>query len=83
MPGVDELMAIFKEKFTAICHQIFEYGLEKHEEHMNEVKMFWECIEDAKRENKETGMNKIRAFMTYKKQVRYSNEVVYVIRRLI
>ena len=70
MPGVDELMAIYKEKFTGICHQIFEYGLEKHNERQTEVKMFWECIEEAKKENKDMGMKKIKGFMDYKKDVR-------------
>lgn len=78
MPGVDELMAIFKEKFTAICHQIFEYGLEKNAERQAEVKMFWECVEEAKQENKEMGMKKIKEFTEYKKEVWFYSFVFFL-----
>lgn len=73
MPGVDELILVFKEKFSAICHQIFEFGLARHEERMKEVDMFWECIHEAEKENKEMGMAHINTFMEYKKQVQVLN----------
>ena len=62
-------VSTYKEKFTAICQQIFELGLAKHEERVAEKKMFWECVNDAKRENKEAGVTKIEEFMDYKKKV--------------
>ena len=77
MPGVDELILVFKEKFSAICHQVFELGLARHEERMNEVNMFWECIEEAKKENKELGTAHISNFMEYKKQVLVATQFVF------
>lgn len=72
MPGVEELILVFKEKFSGICHQVFELGLAKHEERMTEVQMFWECIHEAEKENKELGMAHINTFMEYKTQVQYN-----------
>ena len=48
---------------------MFEYGVEKHGERQKDVDMFWECVADAKNENKETGSKKIESFMEYKKKV--------------
>ena len=48
---------------------MFEYGLEKHEERKKDVDMFWECFEEAKQENKESGTKCINEFMEYKKKV--------------
>ncbi len=69
MPGVDELLLVYKEKCTGICFQIFEYGLGEHEKRMEEVRMFWECVEDAKVENKDVGTTQINGFLDYKKKV--------------
>ncbi len=69
MPGVDELMMVYKEKFSGICQQVFELGIGKHEERVQEVRMFWECINEAKQENKDLGTSHISHFMEYKKQV--------------
>ena len=60
----------FKEKFTQICQQIFEYGLQKHEDRAAEVAVFWECLNDAKAENKALAAAKINEFLAYKKKVR-------------
>ena len=69
MPGVDELLVTFKEKFTLICQEIFTNGLEKHEERSKEVDTFFECIEDAKSENKEIASKHINEFLDYKRKV--------------
>ncbi|KAK3578006.1 hypothetical protein CHS0354_037388 [Potamilus streckersoni] len=68
MPGVDELILTFKEKFVAICYQMFEFGLQENEKRQEEVAQFWECVEEAKLENKEMGMKTIADFMVYKKK---------------
>lgn len=52
-----------------ICQSIFDGGLAKHEERASEVHEFWECINDAKTENKNEGMDYINEFLEYKKQV--------------
>lgn len=69
MPGVDELVVTFKEKFVNICKQIFDYGLQENEKRQDEVNQFWECVEEAKTENKDAGMGHIENFMTMKKKV--------------
>lgn len=49
---------------------MFDYGLKEHEKRDSEVKQFWECVEDAKQENKNLGMYAITDFMVVKKRVR-------------
>ncbi|KAL4240950.1 Dynein regulatory complex subunit 3 [Mactra antiquata] len=55
MPGVDEL--------------IFDYGLQEHEKRQEEVNQFWECVEEAKTENKDAGTFYIDEFLNMKKKV--------------
>ncbi len=69
IPGTEDLLNGYKDKFSAICHQIFEHGLARHKERMLEVKMFWECVDEAKSENKDLAAAHINTFMEYKKQV--------------
>lgn len=69
MPGVDEILVVFSEKFTATCQQIFEYGLQEHKKREVEVAMFWECVEEAKAENKELGMKAVEEYMLEKKRM--------------
>lgn len=69
MPGVDELVMTFREKFLGICQQIFEYGLQEYEKRKDEVNQFWECVEEAKTENKDAGTGYIEEFMAVKKKV--------------
>ncbi|KAL8623453.1 hypothetical protein ACOMHN_061966 [Nucella lapillus] len=64
MPGVDEIL-----KFTAICQQLFEYGLQEHKKREAEVAMFWDCVDDAKTENKDVGMRAVDTFLLEKKQL--------------
>ncbi|XP_046348948.1 dynein regulatory complex subunit 3-like [Haliotis rufescens] len=69
MPGVDELLIVFKENFVRICHQIFDYGLQEHSKRQDEVTQFWECVEEAKSENKAMGMRTIEDFIADKKRL--------------
>lgn len=69
MPGVDEILVVFSEKFTAICQQIFQYGLQEFEKREAEVDLFWSCVEEAKGENKQSGMDALDQFMAEKKQM--------------
>ncbi len=52
-----------------ICHQIFDYGLAESKKRQEEVSQFWECVEEAKSENKAMGMKTIEAFILEKKRV--------------
>lgn len=67
MPGVADLLVAYKDKFTSICQEMFEFGLKKHEERKKDVNTFWECFDEAKMENKDAGMKSIEEFLSYKK----------------
>ncbi|KAK3789570.1 hypothetical protein RRG08_016249 [Elysia crispata] len=69
IPGVDEMLVVFKEKLMAVCQQLFEFGLQEYDKRKAEVDMFWECVNEAKQENKEMGMDAINEFMKDKKRI--------------
>ena len=48
---------------------MFEHGLEKHSERMNEIRLFLAAIDDAKRQNQQQASVKIDSFMAYKTKV--------------
>lgn len=59
-----------------ICIQIFDFGIVEYEKREEEVKSFWECVEEVKQDNKRLGMVYIDEFIEIKKRVRY---FIYVI----
>ena len=63
------ILITYKEKFANVCQQMFDLGISKHEDRVKEVDMFWECMKDAKNENKDVGTERINEFMSYKKSV--------------
>jgi len=69
MPGVDLMLVVFKEKIQQVCQQLFEFGLLEYDKRKAEVDMFWECVNEAKTENKELGMRAIEDFMAEKKSI--------------
>ncbi|CAH1794345.1 unnamed protein product [Owenia fusiformis] len=69
MPGVDELLVVYRESFSKICQQIFEFGLIEHEKRVGEIDEFWKAINEAKTENKNMGMVKVNDFIDYKKKL--------------
>lgn len=69
VPTVPEMVASYKEKFSAICQQVFDYGLDKFQERDAEVSLFHECVDEAKEENRMLSAAKIEEFLEYKKQV--------------
>lgn len=69
MPGVADLLATYKEKMAVICLQIFEYGLTEHTKRQTEIRAFWDCVEEAKRSNKELGTKVLEEFNQYKEKV--------------
>ncbi|XP_044289462.1 dynein regulatory complex subunit 3 [Varanus komodoensis] len=62
LPGVPELLEIYKTKFVAICQNLFEYGLKQHEKREAEVTLFYECLHEALAENQEQGTKIMQAF---------------------
>lgn len=69
MPGLEDQLHSFKEKFMQICTQIFDFGIAEHEKREEEVKSFWECVEEAKQDNKRLGMVHIDEFTETKKRM--------------
>ena len=69
MPTVDEILIDYREKFIGICKQIFDFGLVEYETRQKEVTMFWECLNEAKEENKKEGMTHIEEFYDFKKKL--------------
>lgn len=63
-------MVTYKEKLSAICMQLFEFGLQESTKREEEVNQFWECVHEAKNENKQAAMDCIKDFVVYKKKVR-------------
>ena len=62
-------MFTFRDKFVGICKQIFDYGLQENSKRQDEVNQFWECVDEAKTENKDAGNVHIENFMNMKKRV--------------
>lgn len=58
-----------------VCQQLFDLGLQEYEKRKAEVDMFWECVNEAKEENKDLGMQAIEAFMAEKKRVSHCSAV--------
>ncbi|XP_071507614.1 dynein regulatory complex subunit 3-like [Diadema antillarum] len=69
LPGVDELLAVYKDKMVAICQQVFQFGLQEHEKRCKEVEEFYSCVQEAKEENKDMAVQKIAEFNKYRKKV--------------
>jgi hypothetical protein len=55
---------------------MFKYGLEKHSERGEEIKLFLAAIEEAKQENKNQASLKIDEFMAYKQKVTTGDDCV-------
>ena len=60
----------YKEKFTAICEEIFEFGLKEHEKREAEIASFFSCLEEATKDNNNAGVKHIHNYIEYKKKVR-------------
>lgn len=69
LPGMQDLLQAYKEKFTAVCEEIFEFGLKEHEKREAEVASFFSCLEEATKDNNNTGVKHIHNYIEYKKKV--------------
>ncbi|XP_075415256.1 dynein regulatory complex subunit 3 [Tenrec ecaudatus] len=62
LPGVSELLGVYKGKFVIICVNIFQYGLKQQEKRKVEIDTFNECIQEAIQENQQQGKQRIAEF---------------------
>lgn len=67
LPGNEESTRKYKEEFVAVCMKIFVYGLEQDSKRQEEVDTFFECMEEAKKENKDLGVTEVEEFLLYQK----------------
>ena len=60
----------YKEKFAAVCEEIFQFGLKEHEKREAEIASFFSCLEEATQDNNNVGVKDIHEYIEYKKKVR-------------
>ncbi|CAG5132951.1 unnamed protein product, partial [Candidula unifasciata] len=65
MPGADEIV----EKLLEVCNRLFEFGLEEREKRKEEEQMFWDCVNEAKAENKQMAMDAIYEYSKEKQKL--------------
>ncbi|ETE72193.1 Leucine-rich repeat-containing protein 48, partial [Ophiophagus hannah] len=56
LPGVPAL------KFVEICQTLFEYGLQQHQRREDEIAVFYECLNEALKDNQDEGTRIIHEF---------------------
>jgi len=67
VPGIKETLNDFRENFIKVCTEVFDFGLKQDGRRQEEVKTFFECLEDAKIENKKLAVIEIDQFLLYQK----------------
>ena len=69
VPGADELLAEFHDKFVVVCKDMYAFGKSQKEVRDKEVNEFWKCFNDAKNANTDEATRAIDAFMEIKKKI--------------
>ncbi|XP_048576151.1 dynein regulatory complex subunit 3 [Nematostella vectensis] len=75
LPGMEDILKNFQDKFTAVCLEIFEFGLKESKKRKEEVDSFFQCLNEAKTDNKSEGVKHIQKYIDFKKKafLDYSN----------
>ncbi|KAG8145797.1 hypothetical protein E2320_012274 [Naja naja] len=61
-PEASKLIYLPGSKFVEICQTLFEYGLQQHRRRENEIAVFYECLNEALKDNQDEGTRFIREF---------------------
>ncbi|CAF0830778.1 unnamed protein product [Brachionus calyciflorus] len=69
IPGADELLAEYRDKFVAVCKEMYDFGKSQKDLRLNEVAEFWKCLNDAKNSNTEEASAAINVFLEFKKNI--------------
>jgi len=69
VPGADELLAGFHDKFVVVFKEMYAFGKSQKEVRDKEVSEFWKCFNDAKNANTDEATRSIDAFMEIKKKI--------------
>ncbi|XP_076459895.1 dynein regulatory complex subunit 3-like [Babylonia areolata] len=64
-----QLLNEMPDKLNEVSEKIFKFGVEEYENREAEVALFWECVNEAKQENKEEGMKILDDFQLEKKRI--------------
>ncbi|GAB1602487.1 dynein regulatory complex subunit 3-like [Argonauta hians] len=77
MPGIaEEMKYIFRTKILELSEQIYEFGSVEHIKIKEEVDTFWQCVKEAKAENKMLATTAFNDFILYRDKV--LEELAYV-----
>ncbi|EDO38071.1 predicted protein [Nematostella vectensis] len=70
LPGMEDILKKypFQNKFTAVCLEIFEFGLKESKKRKEEVDSFFQCLNEAKTDNKSEGVKHIQKYIDFKKK---------------
>lgn len=69
IPGADELLTEYHDKFIIVCREMYEFGKSQKEVRNKEVSDFWQCFNHAKNSNTEEASKNIDLFMEVKKLI--------------
>ncbi|XP_002128801.2 dynein regulatory complex subunit 3-like [Ciona intestinalis] len=69
LPGLQDMLKDFQDKFVEVCMKIFEFGMKEYEKRCKEMREFNTCIQDAEAANKRQAVAVIDAFEEYKKKL--------------
>ena len=70
IPGADELLTEYHDKFLLVCKAMYEFGKKEKKTRHAEVAEFWRCLNEAKRHNTEEATAAINSYMEVKKKVK-------------
>ncbi len=70
IPGADELLNEFHDKFVNVCKEMYAFGKSQKELRNVEVNEFWKCFNEAKNKNTDEATKAIEAFIEIKKKVK-------------
>lgn len=71
IPGADELLNEFHDKFVNVCKEMYTFGKSQKELRNVEVNEFWKCFNEAKNKNTDEATKSIEAFIEIKKKVKF------------
>lgn len=74
IPGAKELYEEFREKFVAVCKEMYEFGKEHKLLRNKEVGEFWKWLNETKLSNTVEATRAIDGFVEYKKMVCFTNQ---------
>lgn len=66
LPGIPNMLATYEENFTNISISLFEYGIQDRETRNAEKEIFFSAMQEAKEENRQESVKRIKTFEKHK-----------------